>query len=548
MRDHRDLFGNVTVIAAFQNDAAIGLLAIELVESRWRLRTLQIPGQDWIVPDHVDVIATDEHRSAAAHAIADWMISNRRWDVLDLDGLTRTSPLVAALVDRRRSPTEVAQVLDVGKCPQLRLEADRDPLESRSKTARKKIRRDLKRLAAHGGDTGEITPSAAETGAALDFTARMVRARFGANAALFIPDERIEFVADLAERLRTNGEIRWFATRLEGELVATDAVLVHDGQFHSYLGVCGDTDILESPGTVNLLTMLRTAGAEGRLDVDLLRGAHPWKERLATGQIVDVRVRIARPRARTGFEFAARKLTHGYRVLGERSRGSHPTLRSRVKSAVERRVLEIQRAQVLTLPLAVATHEPPRAPSDVTITRLVGEESDDSEWRAAFGSEESASMRQQRSRRDICYAAWSGNSVASYLWVSTTPHRDPYSGIRVNLRGGEAYVYDVRTVADARRRGLARLLLQQALADMESTEITTVHAVVDNWNTASLRLFGSLGFESSGAVSSARILGRYAMQLPATAKPPTSLCGAARPIHPPTADLTSPDWRSNEGH
>ena len=197
-------------------------------------------------------------------------------------------------------------------------------------------------------------------------------------------------------------------------------------------------------------------------------------------------------------------------------------------SAIERRVLDIQRARVLTLSLESATQRPPRPPSEVRITRLVGEESDDSEWRVAFGPEEFESIRQQCMRGDICYVAWIGNSLASHLWVSTTPHDDPYSGIRINLRRGEAYIYDVRTVADAQRKGLARLLLQHALAAMESNQITTVHAVVDNWNTASLRLFKSFGFESSGSVSSARILGRYAVQIPATAKPRTCLCNAAR--------------------
>ena len=548
IRDHADSFGDLTVIAAVQNEITIGLLAIEIVESRRRLRTLQNPGQDWIVPDHVDVIATEEHLSAAACAMADWMMSNRRWDVLDLDGFRHTSPLVPALLERRRPVAQVTQSMDTEKCPQVRLEAGHDPLESRSQSARKKIRRDLRRLEANGGHTGEITQSAVESHAAMQFTAQFVREKFGADASLFNSDERHDFVVDLVERLQTNGQLRWFATRLDDEMVATDAVLVHNGRFHTYMGVRRDTDILDSPGTINLLTILRTARAEGRLDVDLLRGDHAWKDRVATGQIVDVRVRVARLRARTVFELAARKLGHGYHVLNDRTRGSHPNLRARVASAVERRVLDIQRAQVLTLSLASATHETPRPPSEVRITKLVGEESDDSEWHAAFGAKEFESIRQQRLRGDSCYVAWIGDSLASYLWVSTTPHRDPYAGTRINLSCAEAYIYDVRTVAEAQRRGLARLLVQHALADMESAGITVVHAIVDNWNTASLRLFGAFGFGSSGSVSSARILGRYAVQLPATAKPRTSLCSARRPMNRPTVAQKAPDSPSSEDH
>ena len=66
IKDHPDAFGDLSVIAAVQNGVAVGLLAVEIVESRWRLRTLQSPGQDWIIPDHVDVIASEEHRSTAA--------------------------------------------------------------------------------------------------------------------------------------------------------------------------------------------------------------------------------------------------------------------------------------------------------------------------------------------------------------------------------------------------------------------------------------------------------------------------------------------------
>ncbi len=310
IKDHPDAFGDLSVIAAVQNGVAVGLLAVEIVESRWRLRTLQSPGQDWIIPDHVDVIASEEHRSTAARAIADWIFSNRGWDVLDLDGLRRTSPLVSALLDRRRSVTQVAQTMDSAKCPQLRLEADRDPLESRSQSARKKIRRDFNRLEANGGRSGEITQSAVESRAALQFTIQIARERFGPNVSLFDTDERSKFVVDLVERLRAVGQLRWFATQLEDGLVAVDAVLTHNGRFHTYMGVRSDTDILDSPGTVNLLTILRTAGAEGCLDVDLLRGDHPWKERVATGEIVDVRVRIARLRAPTLFEFASRKVAH----------------------------------------------------------------------------------------------------------------------------------------------------------------------------------------------------------------------------------------------
>lgn len=546
IKDHADAFGDLTVIAAVQNDVAIGLLALETVESRWHLRTLRNPGQDWIGPEHIDVVAKDEDLSTAARAIADWIISNREWDVLDLDGLTRTSPLVSALLDRRRQLTQVARTLDTQKCPQLRLEADHDPLESRSQSARKAIRRDLKRLEASGGRTGEITQSAVESRAAMQFTVQFVRERFGAAASVFNSDEQCEFFMELAERLRTAGQLRWFVTRWKDELVTTDAILTHNGRFYVYMGARGDTRILRSPGTINLLTILRTAVAEGCLDVDLGRGDQPWKERWATGEVVDVRVRIARLCTRTVFEYTARKLASGYRVLNDRSRGSHPNLRSRMDSAIQRRVLDIQRARVLTLSLESGTHETPHPPSEVRISRHVGEQSDNSEWCVAFAPEKFESIQQQLSRGDTCYAAWIGNSLGSYLWVSTTPHRDPYSGIRINLTLGEAYIYDVRTVADAQRRGLARLLIHYALSEMESTEITAVHAVVDNTNTASLRLFKSFGFESSGSVSSARILGRYAVQIPATAKPRTSLCGAARPMSQPTVALKSPFLQSSE--
>lgn len=548
IKDHADAFGDLTVVAAVQNDVVIGLLAVEIFESRWRLRTLQAPGQDWIVPDHLDVVGAEEHRSVAACAIADWIFANRGWDVLDLDGLRRTSPLVSAVLARRRPVAQFAQKTDAATCPQVGLETGRDPLESRSQRTRKRIRRDLKRLADNGGRSGEITQSAGESRAAMLFQIQTVRDKLGADAAVFNSDQRREFFVDLAERLRTAGELRWFATQVEGEFVAAEAALVQNGQFYNYMGAYKNTDAIRSPGTITALNMYRTASVEGCVNVDLLRGEHPYKFEFATGQIVDVRVRIARLRARTLFGYAIVKLPHGYHVLKDRSRGSHPNLRSRVGSAIERRVLDIQRARVLTLSLESATHEPPCPPKKVSITRHAGEVSNDTELSVAFGSSDSESIRQQRLRGDVCYAAWIDNSLASYLWVSTAPHRDPYSGSHINLRCGEAYIYDLRTIPEARRKGLARLLLQHALSEMKSPEITTVHTIVDNWNTASLRLFDSFGFESSGSVSSARILGRYAVQIPTSAKPRASLCNAARPMGRPTAAQKPPFSQSNEAH
>ena len=89
-------------------------------------------------------------------------------------------------------------------------------------------------------------------------------------------------------------------------LYVVDAVLTHNGRFHTYGRAAIHGYILDSPGTASR-TILRTAGAEGCRTSTHCGAIILEKESVATGEIVDVCVRICPPTAPTLFEFASRR-------------------------------------------------------------------------------------------------------------------------------------------------------------------------------------------------------------------------------------------------
>ena len=65
--------------------------------------------------------------------------------------------------------------------------------------------------------------------------------------------------------------------------------------------------------------------------------------------------------------------------------------------------------------------------------------------------------------------------------------------------GQDAVIEDVFVAADARRRGVARSLMQAALADPFTASCTSVFVETDADNAAALRLYRSFGFSEVAA-------------------------------------------------
>jgi ribosomal-protein-alanine N-acetyltransferase len=62
----------------------------------------------------------------------------------------------------------------------------------------------------------------------------------------------------------------------------------------------------------------------------------------------------------------------------------------------------------------------------------------------------------------------------------------------------ELHVHNVAVDPGARRRGLARALLEQALATARESQVRAAHLEVRETNQAALALYAGLGFEVAG--------------------------------------------------
>jgi ribosomal protein S18 acetylase RimI-like enzyme len=144
------------------------------------------------------------------------------------------------------------------------------------------------------------------------------------------------------------------------------------------------------------------------------------------------------------------------------------------------------------------------------------------------------SLIPERSRRgDRCSVAFVGDEVAGWLMSARVSHRDPWSGLRVHLGPDEIYSYDMWVEPPYRRTGLGiHLLLADAREAVRDPTINWFYGIVDARNEPMQRLVRGLGFEQVQSVKYARILKRWALQVPFSDRPrygPFSGRGRHRP-------------------
>jgi len=105
-----------------------------------------------------------------------------------------------------------------------------------------------------------------------------------------------------------------------------------------------------------------------------------------------------------------------------------------------------------------------------------------------------------------CYAAWAGERIAAYGWVSRD---DEYIGefnLRVRLLLGEAYIWDCLTVPAYRRQGIYSALLIHILKELQQDGLCRAWIGADMDNVASQRGIARAGFHFVADMVLARVL------------------------------------------
>jgi ribosomal protein S18 acetylase RimI-like enzyme len=105
-------------------------------------------------------------------------------------------------------------------------------------------------------------------------------------------------------------------------------------------------------------------------------------------------------------------------------------------------------------------------------------------------------------------AAWQGDEVASYCWISA--HREHVGELArdLSLPAGESYVWDCATVPRYRGQGFYRSLLRKIAETLSGEGQRRVWIGASTTNEASNRTFGTVGFRPAASIVSVRLAGR----------------------------------------
>ncbi len=113
---------------------------------------------------------------------------------------------------------------------------------------------------------------------------------------------------------------------------------------------------------------------------------------------------------------------------------------------------------------------------------------------AALGREALADFDRRLASGRRCYAAWVGEQLAAYGWVSFGEEHVGELNLRLRMLPGEAYIWDCVTLPDFRRNGLYSALLGYISAQLRREGLRRIWIGADLANLPSQRGIARAGF------------------------------------------------------
>jgi ribosomal protein S18 acetylase RimI-like enzyme len=105
---------------------------------------------------------------------------------------------------------------------------------------------------------------------------------------------------------------------------------------------------------------------------------------------------------------------------------------------------------------------------------------------------------------DLCFGERMDGQLVHYTWVALVTHS--FHGTAMNFNEDEAYIYDVYTRPEYRKRGIASKMTHTVLDYLCGLGKNRVYVGIYDGNDASLALFEGLGFDIIGEVATAKVL------------------------------------------
>lgn len=133
-------------------------------------------------------------------------------------------------------------------------------------------------------------------------------------------------------------------------------------------------------------------------------------------------------------------------------------------------------------------------------------------------------FRQQRR----CFVAWHGDAIAAYCWISVQQEYVGEMETVLDIRPGEAYIWNCATLPHYRRQGLYTALLAMIINQLTGAAFERIWIGADLENVPSHRAFASAGFLPAADFRFFRVWRLYGFFTRALAQTPPHLLQAAR--------------------
>jgi RimJ/RimL family protein N-acetyltransferase len=132
----------------------------------------------------------------------------------------------------------------------------------------------------------------------------------------------------------------------------------------------------------------------------------------------------------------------------------------------------------------------------------------------AIGTDSTRTFSARLSEATRCYAVEDGDRILHASWVTTDCAWTRELRSFVCVQGGDAYVYESFTRADARGRGVYPFALVEICRTLAEQGVGRLWVAVEAHNEPSLKAVAKAGFERSFEIRYARRLGRLSLELP----------------------------------
>lgn len=297
----RETDGKLVGLAPLCDTSARGPLAV---------RTMRFMGVG-VGADHLAVLVRRGAEAEVRSAVAEWLLSDPRWDVLEFPRLEDETAqwLETTVVAVGRGLASVSRTADI--CPYISLPGSwEDFLRTLRSDARKDLGRRWRRLREHGEVVVERVQRTEELAHAWDVLLRLhdERRQVAGDRSAFTTRRSLAFHRVFLEQAAERGWLRLYLMRVGDRYVAAEYCLSLGGRVVDLQTGFDPTWSRFGVSTLLLGHAIQEAIAEGATEFDFLRGGEAYKQqRWAAALRRDKALVVWRRRPRVVAVVAARR-------------------------------------------------------------------------------------------------------------------------------------------------------------------------------------------------------------------------------------------------